>query len=131
MSSVLIIGAGGVGNVVVRTDASTLFVDGTAGDIAEGKKLEAEGTLESGVLVATEVEFWEPDQIEVEGEVTDILPPDEFTLDDNQVVQTDVDTIFEPAGLIITEGMNLEVKGVPVGILPSDIIADKVSLEED
>jgi hypothetical protein len=121
-----------VGNLVVQTDANTLFVDGTAGDIALGKKLEAEGTLVNGILLATEVEFWEPDQIEVEGVVTDdISAPAEFTLDFTQVVQTDVDTIFEPSDLIIVEDIILEVKGVPVDILPSIIIADKVSLEED
>ena len=122
-----------VGNVVVRTDGATVFVDGTAGDIALGKKLEAEGTLRNGVLYAWEIEFWGPDQIEVEGEVTDAtLAPDEFTLDDTQVVQTDpVDTIFEPSDLIIVEGINLEVKGVWEDISRSVLIADKVSFEED
>jgi len=122
-----------VGNLVVRTDANTEYADGDQAKIALGQKLEAEGTLRNGVLYAWEVEFWEPDEIEVEGEVTDAtLAPGQFTLDYTQVVQTDpVDTIFEPSDLIITEGINLEVKGIPVGILPSDIMANKVSLEED
>ena len=40
-------------------------------DILPGAKLEAEGYLEDGILFADEVEFWGPDQIEVEGLVTD------------------------------------------------------------
>jgi len=120
-----------VGTQVVRTDADTVFVDGTADDIALGVKLEAEGSLEDGILFADEVEFWEPDQIEVEGLVTDdTLAPDEFTVGD-QVVQTDAETIFEPEDLIIAEGIWLEGKGVPVDISRSILVADKVSLEED
>ena len=119
-----------VGTQVVRTNADTEFVDGTAGDIALGVKLEAEGSLEGGILFAEKVEFWEPDQIEVEGLVTNIVSPSEFTVGD-QVVQTDAETIFEPEDLVIVEGIRLEVKGVPVDIIRSILIADKVSLEED
>jgi hypothetical protein len=116
---------------VVQTDASTVYVDGDQGDIAPGQKLEAEGTLVNGILLATEVEFWEPDQIEVEGDVTAIASPTEFTVG-TQVVQTDAGTVYEggTAGDIAL-GVNLEVKGVPVDIDRSILIADKVSFEED
>ena len=120
-----------VGNQVVRTDANTVFVDGTADDIVLGQKLEAEGSLENGILFADEVEFWDPDQIEVEGVVTDdTLTPDEFTVGD-QVVQTDAETVYEagePEEIVI--GVNLEIKGVPVDIIRSILIADKVSFED-
>jgi len=121
-----------LGNQVVRTDALTVFVDGTAGDVAAGKKLEAEGVLENGVLFAWEIEFWKPDQIEVEGLVTGISSPSEFTIDDTQDVRTELETVFEggTAGDIAL-GVNLEVKGVPVDIDRSILIADKVSFEED
>ena len=119
-----------VGNQVVRTDADTLFIDGTADDIALGVKLEAEGTLQDGIFFAEEVEFWEPDQIEVEGIVSNIVSPSEFTVG-TQVVQTDAETIFEPENLVIVEGIWIEVKGVPVDISRSILVADKVSLEED
>jgi hypothetical protein len=121
-----------VGNQVVRTDANTVFVDGTAGDIVLGQKLEAEGSLENGILFADEVEFWDPDQIEVEGLVTeDTLAPDEFTVGD-QVVQTDAETVYEggePEDIVL--GVNLEIKGVPVDIIRSILIADKVSFEDE
>jgi hypothetical protein len=122
-----------VGNQVVQTDANTLFVDGTAVDILPGQKLEAEGTLVNGILLATEVEFWEPDQIEVEGLVTDdTLAPAEFTIDDTQVVQTDASTVYEGgAPSDIALGILLEIKGVPVDIDRSVLVADKVSFEED
>ncbi len=120
-----------VGTQVVQTDADTEFVDGTADDIAPGQKLEAEGSLEGGILFAWEVEFWEPDQIEVEGLVTDIVSLSEFTVGD-QVVQTDLETVYEggtPDDIAL--GVNIEVKGVPVDIARSILVADKVSFEEE
>ncbi|MFC1876505.1 DUF5666 domain-containing protein [Thermodesulfobacteriota bacterium] len=119
-----------VGNQVVQLDANTEFVDGDPTDILPGVKLEAEGYLEDGILFADEVEFWGPDQIEVEGLVTDIASDSEFTVGD-QVVQTDGETVFEPEDLDIVVGMMIEVKGVPVDIEHSILFADKVSFEED
>ena len=119
-----------VGNLMIQTDANTLFVDGTAAGVALGARLEAEGRLIAGVLKATEIEFWEPGQIEIEGLVTGITSANEFTVD-TQVVRTDAETVFEgfdPSD--IEPGIKLEIKGVPVDINRSAILADKVSLEK-
>jgi hypothetical protein len=118
-----------VGNQLVETVAGARFVDGTASDIAPGVKLEVEGRLEDGILLAHEIEFWEPDQIEVEGLVTDFVSVDEFTVV-NQLVQTDAQTVFEggtPDDVAL--GVMLEVKGVPIDVMHSVFIADKVSFE--
>jgi hypothetical protein len=118
-----------VGTQLVQTDADIIFVDGIAGDIALGVKLEAEGSLEGGILFAQEVEFWNPDQIEVEGLVTDVVSASEFTVGD-QVVQTDAETVYEggtPDDIV--PGITLEIKGVPVDIARSILVADKVSFE--
>jgi len=124
-----------VGNQVVQFDATTLFVDGTSADILLGTKLEAEGRLVDGILFADEIEFWGPDQIEVEGIVDEVVFFDgfpEFTFEgrDNQVMQTNAETEFEDVNKEEIEfGMKLEIKGVPVDIEHSVISADKVSLE--
>ena len=118
-----------VGNQMVKFDAATLFVDGTPADILLGAKLEAEGRLVDGILFADEIEFWGPDQIEVEGFVTDIVSDTEFTVG-NQLVQTDADTVFEggtPDDVV--QGVLLEIKGVPLDIEHSVLAADKVSFE--
>jgi hypothetical protein len=123
------------GNQLVQFDVTTLFVDGTSADILPGAKLEAEGRLVDGILFADEIEFWGPDQIEVEGIVDEVVFIDgvpEFTFAgrDNQVVQTNGETEFEDVNKAEIEvGMKLEVKGVPVDIEHSVILADKVSLE--
>lgn len=119
-----------IGNQLVQLETNVVFVDGDATDIAVGAKLEAEGYLKGGTLFADEVEFWGPDQVELEGIVTDVASDSKFTVG-NQVVQTDAETVFEPADLDINEGMMIEVKGVPVDIAYSVIVADKVSFEED
>ncbi len=120
-----------VGNLQVQADAGTLFVDGTPANVALGVKLEASGILSNGVLYAKEIEFWEPNQIEVEGLVTHIVSLSEFTVG-SQVVRTNSNTVFEGgASGNIALGVKLEVKGVPVDIARSVLVADKVSFEQE
>jgi cytochrome c-type biogenesis protein CcmE len=129
-----------IGNQEVHVDSDpdvVVYVDGDPSDITPGQKLEAEGSLVDGILVAVEIEFWEPDQIEVEGVVDEVVFIDdfpEFTLEDreDQVVQTNAETVFENIDKEEIEvGINIEVKGVPQDIEQSVIKADKVSFEED
>ncbi len=118
-----------VDNQIVIIDPEALFVDGSQEDIAPGVKLEAEGSLVDSILYAWEIEFWEPDQVEVEDVVTDITSLTEFTLGD-QVIQTDEETVFDggtPED--IEPGVLIEIKGVPTDLDYSIIIADKVSFE--
>jgi len=121
-----------VGNQVVQVDPDIVdFVDGTAGDIVPGVKLEAEGSLEGGILMAWEVEFWKPDQIEVEGLLTSIVSATEFYIG-IQKVQTNPDTLFDGGDWDdLKRGVRLEVKGVPVDLNHSVLMADKVSFETD
>jgi len=126
-----------VGNQMVQFDANTLFVDGIPEDIALGVKIEAEGSLVDGILIADEIEFWEPDQIEVEGIVDEVVfnsgfPEFTFEEREDQLFQTNNETEFEDVEPDEIEfGMPIEVKGVPVDIDYSVILADKVSLEID
>jgi len=119
-----------VGNQRVQSDAGTLFVDGTQADVALGAKIEVSGILSNGVLYATEIEFWQPDQIEFEGPVADIASANEFTVG-SQLVQTDSGTVFEggtPENIAV--GVLLEIKGIPIDTMRSIVVADKVSFEK-
>lgn len=120
-----------VGNQRVQSDVGTLFVDGTQADVALGAKIEVSGILSNGVLYATEIEFWQPDQIEFEGPVAAIASANEFTVG-SQLVQTDSGTVFEggtPEDIVV--GVLLEIKGVPVDTMRSIVVADKVSFENE
>jgi len=118
-----------VGTQDVLVEAGAEFVDGTQADIRPGVKLEAEGTLEDGVLYAEEIEFWLPDQIEIEGilaELTIVNSQYEFKVEDQDVVTTS-ETVYEdgePEDL--AEGINIEIKGRMQGDV---LVADKVSFE--
>lgn len=115
-----------VGYQAVQTDTQTLFVDGTPDDVGLGVKLEVEGHLAEGVLLAREVEFWEIDQVEVEGPVTDFVSIFEFTVG-NQVVHTDGETVFDGGTPDdIAPDVRLEIKGRLDGDI---LVADKVSFE--
>jgi hypothetical protein len=121
-----------VGNQEVHVDPDTaVFVDGDVNDIDWGKKLEAEGHLEGGILYADEIEFWASDQIEVEDFVTAVASDTEFSLG-TQDIETDNQTVFEGVQPDQIEvGMLIEVKGVPDDVDHNLIFADKVSLEVD
>lgn len=115
-----------VGNQTVRAEEDAVFVDGGPEDVQSGAKLEAEGRLVGGILFAHEIEFWEPDQIELEGYVTDVISDNEFTIGD-QVVQTSDDTVYEDGESEDIEiGVKIEIKGCLVG---GTMLADKVSFE--
>ena len=127
-----------IGNQEVHVDADPAivnYVDGIPGDIALGQKLEAEGSLEGGILFAWEIEFWEPDQIEVEGIVDEVdfnsgFPEFTFEGREDLLLQTNNETEFENVEPDeIDVGMPIEVKGVPVDIDRSVVVADKVSFE--
>jgi hypothetical protein len=131
-----------IGNQEVHVDSDpeiVVYVDGDPSDIAPGQKLEAEGSLEGGILFAWEIEFWKPDQIEVEGIVDEVVFkgvfPDvflEFTFEEreDQLFQTNNETKYEDVEPEEIEArMALEVKGVPVDIDHSVVVADKVSFE--
>jgi hypothetical protein len=111
---------------MVNKDAEV--VDGTLQDIELGVKLEAEGILTDGILHAHEIEFWEPDQIELEGIVTEVVSASEFIIDEQEVV-THANTFYEGGTQEqIAVGVNVEIKG---RLIEDVLHADKVSFEED
>ena len=131
-----------IGNQEVHADSDpeiVEYVDGDPIDIAPGQKLEAEGMLIDNILVAVEVEFWEPDQIEVEGIVDEVDFVDgfpEFTFEEREdqlfITSEEIDTEFEDIEKEeIEPGIELEVKGVPQDFEQTVVEADKVSFEED
>ena len=118
-----------VGNQMVQADAETLYLDGAPENVDRGVKLEVGGTLVNGVLLATEIEFWGSNQVEVEGVVTSIVSQSEFSVG-NQVVQTNFNTVFEGGTHgDIALGVKVEVKGVFLDTMRSILSADRVSFE--
>ena len=86
-----------LGNQLVQTTASTQFEGGTPGDIAVGVKLEVEGALVNGVLIAREVEF--RDDIKLESDVASVgTAPDRLTLTGLTGITVTVDGLTDIEG---------------------------------
>jgi hypothetical protein len=127
-----------VGNQKVMIEEGAVFVDFACepeqcglDDIVPGMKLEAEGELVDGILLAWKIEFWEPDQFEIEGRVSSIeyidISGSMFTVDDDLVVVTTAETVYEDGEFDnIQFNVNVEIKGRRDGDI---IAADKVSFE--
>jgi hypothetical protein len=122
-----------VGNVHVRTAATTEFEGGAVEDIAIGVKLEVEGPLVSNVLTAKKVEF--EDSLKVQADVATL---DRRSDADGSLtlvalpgltVQVDPHTTFEgegrPRGMNdLAPGDHVKVRGGPLG--SDGVLATKV-----
>jgi hypothetical protein len=117
-----------VGDQAVETDEETMFVGGRPEDIRLDTRLEVEGELAGGVLLASEVEFWNPNRIEIQGPVTEVISIYEFSVG-KQRVRADENTVYEdvaPEEIVV--GIQLEVEGV---IVNGTMFADKIAIRDD
>lgn len=62
-----------MGNLTVQTNSSTLFAGGTAAEIAAETKLEVEGVLVNGVMVADKVSFLDNITLESDADVVNVF----------------------------------------------------------
>lgn len=85
-----------VGGIPVDAGDAT-FEGGTAADLALGRKVEVEGAVQSGVLVATKIEFEDDEDgtVELKGLITDFVDIGNF-----EVRATRVDA----SGIVLYEG---------------------------
>jgi hypothetical protein len=114
--------------------ASAVFDDLTEADLADGLLIEAEGVLSSaGILVADRIErenvglgVDDADDVELEGFVSGYVSDANFMVSG---VQVDASlATFEPAGLMLVDGLHVEVDGdLVAGVLQ----ATKVELEDN
>ena len=118
------------GQLVDASAAS--FHNGTAADLANGRKVEVYGPIVGNVLKATRVEFSESSdqdgtRISVEGLITDFVSPSSFKVN-GQKVSTSASTVFEGGTAAnLANGRKVEVKGAIVGGI---LIATKLAFED-
>ena len=112
----------------------TGMTDYSDGPIADGMAVEVEGELlPDGRVCADEVEreddFENEDDFEIEGVVTAVTDANNFVLSGIPVV-TNAGTEFEPRGLVVVVGMEVEVEGNLVnGVLTATEVEQEESLE--
>mgnify|MGYP001827439352 FL=1 len=118
-------------NILADADLSEV----TGGRVSNGMFVEAEGRLTSdnpltidAFRIEQEDDGLEDDagEAELEGFVSDFVDSSNFKVDGQPVDASEAE--FEPAGLVLTDGMKVEVEGtIEDGILN----ADKVKQEDD
>lgn len=118
------------GQLVDASAAS--FHNGTAANLANGRKVEVYGPIVGNVLKATRVEFSESSdhdgtRISVEGLISDFVSPSNFNVN-GQKVSTSASTIFEGGTAAnLANGRKVEVKGAIAGGI---LIATKLAFED-
>lgn len=84
-----------INNQTVHTTANTRYVGGTASDLIVGARIEVEGTLSDGLLIATEIQY--RDDVAIEAKVAS--------------VGTDSLTLVGFTGLTVTADARTEIDG--------------------
>lgn len=98
---------------------SAIFDDGTAADLKNGVVVEVEGELESGKLIAGEIDFEddlfsEDDDVEISGAITSAYNPDtrQFQINGFDVLVDDNTELDDEMSLEnLTEGAEIKVEG--------------------
>lgn len=98
----------------VQTTASTVYRGGLAADIAVGVKLEVEGTLQSGILTATQITF--KDDVVLQGNVLGVdTGTNSLTLAGVSTVTVGVNSLTRLEGINsladLTPGTGVKVRG--------------------
>jgi Domain of unknown function (DUF5666) len=99
-----------VGNQAVTTSASTRWEFGTAGDLAAGSKVEVDGHLASGVLVAGKVSFRANVRIQAPITATTGTPVTSLTILGFTVSVSDLTRVED---LPVAGATVFEIRGVP------------------
>ncbi len=121
----------------VQTNAATRFVGGTATDLANNVEIEVKGTIVSGVLVASEIEF-EHARVELRGKVSAVDPSTRtITVLGQTVVATDLTEIetrvsggedSRSLSALVANVDCVEVRATTAG---SQLVADQIKEQEE
>jgi hypothetical protein len=118
-----------VSTQAITTNGNTEYEDGSPSMLSNGVFVEIEGVLNDvNVLLASEIEFEEPEEMKVEGKIENFNSTTDFVVD-GQTITTDEFTEFKDGTAEdLAESTLVEVEG----FLNSEqvLIANKVEFEE-
>lgn len=141
ISNLIVAGATGsfeLDGILVRFDGTTAFEGTTAGTLANGDRVDLEGTLRvSGTEIdADEIELEalglgvdDADEVELEGLVGNFVSPSSFVVEGVPVDATGA--TIEPSGAMIMDGFEVEVEGSLVGGVLRATEVEVQELEDD
>lgn len=121
---------------VDASGAAVVFSNGTAADLAKGVRVEVEGTISNGVLVATKVEFRKSTtdrqrEFEFHGAIGSLdITLKTFTLRGSTIDYSDSGVIFQRGGATnLANGVKVEVKGTRSAD-GTHIVATRIKFED-
>ena len=111
-----------INGTTIRTNGSTTF-DATASNLRTGARVEVEGTLVNGEIIARTVSFHDPEdnvKARIRGDVTDYVSLADFRVN-GQKVDALAAALENGAATKLANGAQVEVKGAVVnGVLKAD-----------
>jgi hypothetical protein len=137
-----------LGNEVVQTTSSTIYIGGLASDIIAGVRLEVEGRWQAGTLIAGDIRFH--DEIELDGRVANVLTitSESVTFDLTNLagitvqvtnlskIEGDADNLTTLANRLTNSGTNsnpdyVEVRGRQLGGSGTKVVfAEEIKIED-
>ena len=102
----------------VTTGAGTTFVGGTAGDLANGRHVTAEGVVQGGVLVAgilTVFPAQAPQVVTTDGRVDNFVSAASFTVNGQPIAAGAATTYLSGTAASLTNGVHVTVTGTLSG----------------
>jgi len=98
----------------VSTGASTIFEGGTAANLANGRRVEAEGAITGGILNATKLTFKNADDsssVNADGLITDFVSPASFKVNGVSVTTNSQTLYVNGTQANLANGVRVEVTG--------------------
>ena len=102
----------------VTTGAGTTFIGGTAGDLANGRHVTAEGVVQGGVLVAgilTVFPAQAPQVVTTDGRVDNFVSAASFTVNGQPIAAGAATTYLSGTAASLTNGVHVTVAGTLSG----------------
>ena len=98
----------------VSTGASTIFEGGTAANLANGRRVEAEGAITGGILNATKLTFKNADdssRVNADGLISDFVSPASFKVNGVSVTTNSQTLYVNGTQANLANGVRVEVTG--------------------
>jgi hypothetical protein len=98
----------------VSTSASTIFEGGTAANLANTRKVEAEGAITGGILIATKLTFKNADDsssVNADGLISDFVSPTSFKINGVSVTTSSQTVYVNGTQANLANGVRVEITG--------------------
>jgi hypothetical protein len=124
-----------VNGQAVATSAATVFSGGTSGDLANGRRVAAEGTVTGGILEAATLRVYPAlpaPPVSTEGPIANYVSPSSFTVNGQAVSAGPGTTYVSGTAASLANGVTVKVTGpIASGVIQATTIEFKARVPDD